>query len=111
MNDVLRGLQRRGLVTQPPGRASGRARPTRLTNQGEHLLDEARAALGPVDDSMQTIASPALRPVILDGLRAIIGTLRPAPSSAPAAGTPASAEAHGSGAPSSSISAFGKHAL
>jgi DNA-binding MarR family transcriptional regulator len=75
MNEVLRGLQARGLVERPERAETGRARPTRLTTEGARAVDRARSALGPVDDRMGSFAAPDERRQTLAGLRAIIRAL------------------------------------
>jgi DNA-binding MarR family transcriptional regulator len=75
MNDVLRGLQRRGLVERPAQAASGRSRPTRLTPAGEQAVEEARDALTPVDEIMSAIAGDPQHAQLLAGLRTIISSL------------------------------------
>jgi DNA-binding MarR family transcriptional regulator len=72
MNDVLRGLQRRGLVERPATAASGRSRPTRLTARGRAAVQDARHALEPVDEVMDAIAGDPEHARLLAGLRAII---------------------------------------
>lgn len=51
---VLRGLHERGLVTRPDTAPSGRALPTRLTDEGQHQLRAASAAVRAVEDRMLT---------------------------------------------------------
>lgn len=50
MNNVLRGLQDRGLVTRPASAASGRALPAQLTAKGNALLNHAEAAVQRADE-------------------------------------------------------------
>lgn len=73
MNDVLRGLQRRGLVARPATAASGRSRPTRLTARGEQAVEKARAALEPVQRLMDAVADEHAQ--LLAGLRSVITVL------------------------------------
>ena len=73
MNEVLQGLQRRGLVERPDAPESGRARPTRLTAQDRLATNRARAALADVDSTIKRIASQ--RPHLVGDLRAIADAL------------------------------------
>ena len=75
MNDVLRGLQSRGLVDRPSIAASGRSRPTHLTAQGEQTIRAARQALQSVDLAMDAIAEDPAHEQLLAGLRAVIAAL------------------------------------
>jgi len=45
MNNVLRGLQDRGIVSRPASVSSGRALPAELTAKGKALLKQAEAAV------------------------------------------------------------------
>lgn len=45
MNTVLRGLERRGLVTRPATVSSGRSLPAQLTREGENLLKRTDAGV------------------------------------------------------------------
>ncbi len=49
MNNVLRGLQDRGVVTRPQSVASGRALPAQLTVRGKALLKRAEAVVHSAD--------------------------------------------------------------
>jgi DNA-binding MarR family transcriptional regulator len=77
MNDVLRGLQRRGLVERAERPASGRALPTHLTADGARTLDAARTALVPVDDALAALTASPEHAQLLASLRAVIGALEP----------------------------------
>ncbi|GAA4153952.1 MarR family transcriptional regulator [Gryllotalpicola daejeonensis] len=77
MNDVLRGLQRRGLVERPDTAPAGRARPTRLTVAGQAALDDARQALTPVDQIMDAIAGAPENAHLVAGLQSIVAGLGP----------------------------------
>lgn len=77
MNDVLRGLQRRGLVDRPAQAATGRSRPTRLTAAGRDAVARAHVALAPVERAMDAVAAAPEHARLLDGLRAVIGALDP----------------------------------
>lgn len=50
MNNVLRGLQDRGVVTRPDSVASGRALPAELTAKGRSLLKRAESAVQAADE-------------------------------------------------------------
>ncbi|MCI4656737.1 MarR family transcriptional regulator [Cryobacterium algoricola] len=52
MNEVLRGLQDRGLVARPDVAERGRARPTHLTPAGQAALENASAAVARVEKRM-----------------------------------------------------------
>ena len=52
MNNVLRGLQDRGVVTRPASVASGRALPAQLTAKGKTLLKRAEAAVQRADEGV-----------------------------------------------------------
>jgi DNA-binding MarR family transcriptional regulator len=75
MNEVLHGLQARGLVERPDHSASGRARPARLTPAGQKLAEDARGALAPVEQRLLGALSPQDRQRVLGNLRAIIHAL------------------------------------
>ena len=77
MNDVLRGLQVRGLVERPTGAETGRARPTRLTPEGLQSVERARAALEPVEGRVTGFARASEREQLLAGLRGFIQALDP----------------------------------
>ncbi len=50
MNNVLRGLQDRGIVARPATVSSGRALPAQLTAKGRALLKRAEAAVRTADE-------------------------------------------------------------
>jgi DNA-binding MarR family transcriptional regulator len=50
MNNVLRGLQDRGIVSRPTTVSSGRALPAQLTAKGRALLKRAEAAVQTADE-------------------------------------------------------------
>ena len=52
MNNVLRGLQDRGIVARPASVSSGRALPAQLTSQGKALLEGAEAAVRAADEQV-----------------------------------------------------------
>ncbi|WBM80996.1 MarR family transcriptional regulator [Cryobacterium breve] len=59
MNEVLRGLQDRGLVARADVAEHGRARPTRLTPAGSEALAGASAAVARVEKRMLSPLSTA----------------------------------------------------
>jgi DNA-binding MarR family transcriptional regulator len=61
MNNVLRGLQDRGVVTRPATVSSGRALPAQLTAEGKALLKRAEAAVKVADDHVLANLTPAQR--------------------------------------------------
>ncbi len=67
-NLVLRGLQERGLLDRPDTVDEGRARPTRLTQEGSSLLREASRAVRAVEQKMVSPLSPASRTLLLEAL-------------------------------------------
>ncbi|MDQ6658763.1 MAG: MarR family transcriptional regulator [Actinomycetota bacterium] len=52
MNQVLRGLQDRGLLIRPPIATHGRALPTQLTGEGRRILHAASSAVARVEQQM-----------------------------------------------------------
>ena len=75
MNEILRGLQDRHLVERPDIAPMGRARPTRLTLEGQEKVDRARFALKPVEHLLlDGIAEPNRQRLSVD-LRSIVQTL------------------------------------
>lgn len=58
MNQVLRGLQDRGLLTRPATAAHGRALPTQLTPDGQRVLHTASTAVAAVEQRMLTPFTP-----------------------------------------------------
>lgn len=75
MNDVLRGLQRRGLVERSATATSGRGRPAHLTERGQQVVLEARRSLEPVQLAMEAIAKAPEHSQLLNSLRAIVDAL------------------------------------
>lgn len=61
MNDVLRRLQRRGLVERDEEAATGRARPSRLTTSGTAALERARDLLAPVESQLDAAVDDRAR--------------------------------------------------
>lgn len=68
MNEVLRGLQERGLLERPDMVAAGRSRPTRLTADGRRLLKSASAAVARVEERMLAALASAQRERLLRDL-------------------------------------------
>lgn len=58
MNQVLRGLQNRGLVTRPAQAPRGRALPTRLTEGGRLVLQTAATEVDAIEGRMVSELSP-----------------------------------------------------
>lgn len=77
MNQVLRGLQDRGLVTRPAVAAQGRALPTRLTPAGRRQLRAATEVVNAVEQRMLSAFSPAARRRLRDDLAACVTALTP----------------------------------
>ncbi len=75
MNDVLRGLQSRELVERPDEPVAGRARPTKLTAEGQAQLARARDALAPIEQRLLANMSAADQEQLLAYLRSITGSL------------------------------------
>jgi len=61
MNNVLRGLQDRGIVARPATVSSGRALPTELTAKGKTLLSRAEAAVHLADERVLANLTAAQR--------------------------------------------------
>ena len=59
MNNVLRGLQDRGVVRRPASVQSGRALPAELTPRGKALLKRAEAAVRRADEQVLANLGPA----------------------------------------------------
>jgi DNA-binding MarR family transcriptional regulator len=70
MNQVLRGLQDRGLLTRPATAARGRALPTRLSPAGERVLRDASTAVAGVERRMLAALTPDDERRLLHGLAA-----------------------------------------
>lgn len=68
MNEVLRGLQERGLLHRPAQPTRGRALPTELTSEGRRTLDRASRAVAAVERQMLTGLSPAEQRTLLRAL-------------------------------------------
>lgn len=79
MNQVLRGLQERGLLTRPPSIEHGRALPTQLTPDGERTLRGAHSAVADVERQMLMPLTPARQRQLRDDLAACAAALAAKP--------------------------------
>ncbi|NUP65152.1 MAG: MarR family transcriptional regulator [Nonomuraea sp.] len=79
MNVVLRNLQDAGLVERPAKAPSGRALPTRLTEEGSARLLAARADVLVIQSRMTASLEPAQAEVLLGQLEEMIGNLSGTP--------------------------------
>ncbi|WP_227980740.1 MarR family winged helix-turn-helix transcriptional regulator [Nocardia spumae] len=77
MNQVLRGLQERGLLARPAVTEHGRALPSRLTPDGERVLRTASRAVADVERQMLSAFDPARRQGLRDDLAACVEALSP----------------------------------
>lgn len=75
MNEVLRTLQQRALVTRPATATHGRALPSRLTDSGREHLHAASAAVRAIEEEMLSRLSAASRRVLLEDLAACAAAL------------------------------------
>jgi DNA-binding MarR family transcriptional regulator len=75
MNTLLRGLQERGLITRPAKADSGRVLPTRLTRDGEELLDRAVTRVGAVSARMVSPLDEATQAAVTEALTQCIAAL------------------------------------
>lgn len=75
MNEVLRGLQERDLLTRPATATSGRSRPTELTPAGRRALHAASTAVATVEQRMVAALPPDRRARLLDDLRQCVRAL------------------------------------
>lgn len=75
MNQVLRGLQQRGLLTRPSAADHGRALPTELTPDGQRVLNIARAAVTDVEQQMLAPLSRTRQRRLRDDLAACAAAL------------------------------------
>jgi DNA-binding MarR family transcriptional regulator len=62
LTKVLHGLERRGLVTRPKGKADGRSKPVRLTSKGRALAERAMSTV--LDSSRKLIMSGLSEPEV-----------------------------------------------
>jgi DNA-binding MarR family transcriptional regulator len=75
MNDVLRGLEDRGLVTRPAAAPRGRELPTTLTPAGRQQLQSASAAVRRIEHQMCHTLSPPQQREMLEMLGTCIQNL------------------------------------
>jgi len=75
MNDVLRGLEDRGLVTRPAAAPRGRELPTTLTPAGRKQLHSASVEVRRIDHQMCRTLSPAQQRQLLEMLGTCIQNL------------------------------------
>lgn len=75
MNEVLRGLQERALVTRPAVAPRGRALPARLTPTGRQHLHQASVAVRAVEEAMLSRLTYASRRTLLEDLTTCAATL------------------------------------
>ncbi|MGI8701229.1 MAG: MarR family winged helix-turn-helix transcriptional regulator [Nocardioidaceae bacterium] len=80
MNQVLRGLQQRGLLTRPSTAPQGRALPTELTPKGRRALRAASTAVAQVQQRMLTPLSTAEQQKLGRHLAACTDALAPSHS-------------------------------
>ncbi|MEV5648727.1 MarR family transcriptional regulator [Nocardia sp. NPDC052254] len=75
MNQVLRGLQERGLLARAAAADHGRALPSRLTPEGERVLGAASRAVAEVERQMLGAFDEARRRRLLADLTACVTAL------------------------------------
>lgn len=75
MNLVLRGLERRGLLTRPAVAVHGKALPTELTPAGREHLHAAHQAVGVVESKLLAALAPDVQRRLLTDLTAIASAL------------------------------------
>lgn len=76
MNDVLRGLLARGLLSRPDTADHGRARPARLTPDGTALVERASRVVAGVEERMIAGLSATSRRTIRSQLDGFVTALR-----------------------------------
>ncbi len=76
MNEVLRGLQARGLLDRPDEADHGRARPVRLTPAGTELLTRASRAVAAVEERMLADLGATARDRLRGDLASCVAALR-----------------------------------
>ncbi|MCF4121504.1 MarR family transcriptional regulator [Antribacter sp. KLBMP9083] len=72
MNLVLRGLEKRGLLTRPTTAATGRARPAELTEAGRELHHQASVLVRAVEQQMLSALTAAQEDSLRSGLHECI---------------------------------------
>jgi DNA-binding MarR family transcriptional regulator len=75
MNLVLRGLERRGLLTRPAVASHGKALPTELTPAGREQLHAAHQAVSVVESKLLAALAPDAQPRLCADLAAIAAAL------------------------------------
>ncbi|WP_432829212.1 MarR family winged helix-turn-helix transcriptional regulator [Dactylosporangium sp. CA-092794] len=75
MNLVLKGLERRGLLTRPAAPAHGKALPTELTPAGREQLAAANEVVGAVERRMLSALTPAAERRLCADLTACVDAL------------------------------------
>ncbi|WP_433801245.1 MarR family winged helix-turn-helix transcriptional regulator [Actinomycetospora sp. CA-084318] len=75
MNEILRGLQARDLLTRPATATSGRSRPVELTAAGRRALESASAVVAAVEERMVTALPADRRARFLADLRHCVQAL------------------------------------
>jgi DNA-binding MarR family transcriptional regulator len=75
MNQVLRGLEDRGLLARPPTAAHGRALPTELTSAGRAALRTASSAVAEIEQRMLAPLDGERRQRLCQDLAACAGAL------------------------------------
>ncbi|HEX7380969.1 MAG TPA: MarR family transcriptional regulator [Nevskiaceae bacterium] len=75
MQEVLRGLERRGLVQRQLAPGNRRTLRARLTARGERLTEQAESAAAAADEAMLADFTPARRKRFLQSLQACVVSL------------------------------------
>lgn len=83
LNQVLLGLQRRGLVTRPPAATHGRNLPATLTTTGRQQLQTAHTAIRRIEQQMLAPLPRAHQQQLCEDLAACTTALTSAPEYAP----------------------------
>ncbi|MCK8677521.1 MarR family winged helix-turn-helix transcriptional regulator [Streptomyces lichenis] len=76
MNVVLRGLQGEGLLTRPDAAATGRSRPTTLTEEGVRRLRAAQADVYAIESRMVAVLPPGRLDALLEDFGRITRALQ-----------------------------------
>jgi DNA-binding MarR family transcriptional regulator len=88
MNLVLKGLERRGLLTRPAVPEHGKALPTELTAAGREQLHAAHQAVSVVERKMLAALTPSAERRLCADLTACVAALSDLPADAEEAGGP-----------------------
>jgi DNA-binding MarR family transcriptional regulator len=78
--ELIGGLRAAGLIRQPAGRATGRARPLELTAEGRRRLDAAHRAVMAVDQAMTEGLSTGARRQLASALTRCAANLEAGPT-------------------------------